>query len=70
MDKNIANTEYVSITSRDVLGDILRRGAQQMPARAIENEVAEYAQAVITGDKAGRRNLYQKLGLKPDDSVK
>ena len=38
--------------------------------RAKAREVAEYAQAVITGDKAGRRNLYQKLGLKPDDSVK
>ena len=38
--------------------------------RAKAKEVAEYAQAVITGDKAGRRNLYQKLGLKPDDSVK
>jgi len=38
--------------------------------RAKAKEVAEYAQAVIAGDKAGRRNLYQKLGLKPDDSVK
>ena len=33
-------------------------------------EVAEYAQAIIEGDKAGRRNLYKKLGLPPDDSVK
>jgi len=33
-------------------------------------EVAEYAQGVITGDKAGRRRLYEKLGLPPDDSVK
>jgi regulator of RNase E activity RraA len=33
-------------------------------------EVAEYAQGVITGDKAGRRRLYKKLGLPPDDSVK
>jgi len=38
--------------------------------RVKAKEVAEYAQAVISGDKAGRRNLYQKLGLKPDDSVK
>lgn len=38
--------------------------------RAKAKEVAEYAQAIIAGDKAGRRNLYQRLGLKPDDSVK
>lgn len=38
--------------------------------RAKAAEVAEYAQAIMKGDKAGRRNLYQKLGLKPDDSVK
>lgn len=38
--------------------------------RAKAKEVAEYAQAVIKGDKAGRRNLYKKLGLPLDDSVK
>ncbi len=38
--------------------------------RAKAKEVAEYAQAVIEGDKGGRRNLYKKLGLPPDDSVK
>ncbi len=38
--------------------------------RAHAKEVAEYAQAVIEGDKAGRRNLYKKLGLPPDDSIK
>jgi regulator of RNase E activity RraA len=38
--------------------------------RAHAKEVAEYAQTVIEGDKAGRRNLYKKLGLPPDDSVK
>ncbi len=38
--------------------------------RAQAKEVAEYAQAVISSDKAGRRNLYKKLGLPPDDSVK
>jgi len=38
--------------------------------RAHAKEVAEYAQAVIEGDKAGRRNLYKKLGLQSDDSVK
>jgi regulator of RNase E activity RraA len=38
--------------------------------RTKAKEVAEYAQAVIEGDKAGRRSLYKKLGLPPDDSVK
>ncbi len=38
--------------------------------RAKAKEVAEYAQAILTGDKAGRRRLYKKLGLPPDDSIK
>jgi 4-hydroxy-4-methyl-2-oxoglutarate aldolase len=33
-------------------------------------EVAEYAQGILAGDKAGRRNLYKKLGLPEDDSVR
>jgi len=33
-------------------------------------EVAEYAKAIIEIDKGGRRELYKKLGLEPDDSVK
>jgi 4-hydroxy-4-methyl-2-oxoglutarate aldolase len=38
--------------------------------RAHAKEVAEYAQKIIDGDKAGRRNLYKKLGLPADDSIK
>jgi len=38
--------------------------------RTKAKEVAEYAQATIESDKAGRRQLYKKLGLPPDDSVK
>jgi 4-hydroxy-4-methyl-2-oxoglutarate aldolase len=38
--------------------------------RAHAKEVAEYAQATIEKDKAGRRNLYKELGLPLDDSVK
>jgi len=38
--------------------------------RAQAKEVAEYARATIEGDKAGRRTLYEKLGLPLDDSVK
>ena len=33
-------------------------------------EVTEYALATIEKDKASRRDLYKKLGLKSDDSVK
>lgn len=33
-------------------------------------EVAEYARATMEGDKAGRRNLYQKLRLPEDASVR
>jgi regulator of RNase E activity RraA len=38
--------------------------------RAHAKEVAEYAHKIIEGDKEGRRNLYKKLGLPLDDSVK
>lgn len=38
--------------------------------RARAEEVAKYAGAILDGDKAGRRKLYKKLGLPPDDSVK
>jgi 4-hydroxy-4-methyl-2-oxoglutarate aldolase len=38
--------------------------------RAHAKEVAEYAQAILDGDKDGRRNLYKKLGLPTDDSIK
>jgi regulator of RNase E activity RraA len=38
--------------------------------RAHASEVATYARKILEGDKAGRRKLYEKLGLPPDDSVK
>lgn len=38
--------------------------------RLVAKEVAEYARATLDKDKTGRRGLYQKLGLQPDDSVK
>ncbi len=38
--------------------------------RAKAKEVAEYAKGILDGDKTGRRNLYKKLGLPSDDSVK
>jgi len=42
MEKDTTNTQVMSTTSRDVLTNILRQGAQQMLSVAIENEVAEY----------------------------
>ena len=44
-------------------------GVQVVP-RAQASEVATYARKILDGDKAGRRKLYQQLGLPPDDSVK
>ena len=38
--------------------------------RARAEEVADYAKKILDGDKAARRKLYERLGLKPDDSVK
>jgi len=38
--------------------------------RARAEEVADYARKILDGDKAARRKLYERLGLKPDDSVK
>ncbi|MFO8012200.1 MAG: RraA family protein [Phycisphaerae bacterium] len=38
--------------------------------RRVAGEVASYAHGVLKGDKAGRRRLYERLGLEPDDSVK
>jgi len=45
MEQCTINNEPVSISSRDVLTEILRSGAQKLLAETIENEVAEYIQA-------------------------
>ena len=42
MKKDRIHKEHLSISSRDVLTTILRQGAQEMLAKAVENEVAEY----------------------------
>ena len=38
--------------------------------RAVAAEVAEYAQGIIAGDKAARRDLYKQMGRAEDDSVR
>ncbi len=56
MQKNTTNTQVMSMTSRDVLTDILRQGAQQMLATAVENEVAQYiADHELQRDASGHR---------------
>ncbi len=38
--------------------------------RAKAEAVARYALKIMDGDKEGRRDLYKKLGIKPDPSIK
>ena len=38
--------------------------------RRVAEEVAQYARGVLDGDKAGRRKLYEHLGLPADESVR
>jgi len=38
--------------------------------RARAEEVAQYAKKILKDDKAGRKKLYERLGLPADDSVK
>ncbi|MBE0712673.1 MAG: RraA family protein [Candidatus Aminicenantes bacterium] len=38
--------------------------------RAKAEPVAKYARKIMDGDKEGRRELYKKVGLKPDPSIK
>ncbi|MDA0195883.1 MAG: RraA family protein [Bacteroidetes bacterium] len=38
--------------------------------REVAREVAEFALKILVGDKAGRRSMYEKLGIPLDDSVK
>jgi putative transposase len=56
MEQNTSKTECLSIRPRDVLTDILRQGAQEMLAAAVENEVAEYIERhALVRDDEGRR---------------
>ena len=44
-------------------------GVVVVPRQRAE-QVARYASATLQQDKAGRRKLYERLGLPPDDSVR
>jgi 4-hydroxy-4-methyl-2-oxoglutarate aldolase len=53
-------------------GDIIAAagdGVIVVPRRSAK-EVSTYAREIMEKDKAGRRRLYQQLGLPADDSVK
>lgn len=56
MEQSTTEGQNLSIGSRDILTDILRRGAEEMLAMAIENEVAEYiARHAHLRDSEGHR---------------
>lgn len=56
MEQSTTEGQNLSIGSRDILTDILRRGAEEMLAMAIENEVAEYiARHADLRDSEGHR---------------
>jgi putative transposase len=69
MPDRTLSTDIMSIGSKDALTEILRQGAQQMLARAIENEVAEYlGQHADQCDEMGRR-LVVRNGYLPTRDI-
>ena len=65
MEKDTTDTQVMSMTSRDVLTDILRQGAQQMLAMAVENEVGEYIGEYQHVRDANGRRLVVRNGHLP-----
>jgi len=74
MDKTTASDTVLAMDSsgreaRDVLTEILRRGAQQMLATAIENEVAEYIDAHADARDDNGQRLVVRNGHTPSRSI-
>ena len=74
MDKTTASGNVLTVDSsgreaRDVLTDILRWGAQQMLATAIENEVAEYIDAHAHARDPNGQRLVVRNGHTPTRSI-
>jgi transposase-like protein len=65
MEKDTTDTQVMSMTSRDILSDILRQGAQQMLAMAVENEVGEYIGEYQHVRDANGRRLVVRNGHLP-----
>jgi transposase-like protein len=68
MDSPAGSTAVCEAQPRDILTEILRRGAQQMLAAAVENEVAEYIAAHAgERDADGRRLVVRNGRMSPRD---
>jgi putative transposase len=69
MEQVTAKTETLAIGPRDVLGEILKKGAQEMLAQAIEDEVAAYIAAhADLRDDSGHR-LVVRNGYKDEREI-
>jgi putative transposase len=69
MAQGTTDATTLQLTSRDVLTEILRQGAQQMLAATVENEVAEYLSAhADQRDDRGHR-LVVRNGYSPERSI-
>ena len=69
MQQDTTNDTALTMGSRDVLTEILRQGAQQMLAAAIENEVAEYIAACAEERDGGGHRLVVRNGHMPPRSI-
>lgn len=65
MEDSRISSNIVSIGSRDVLNEILQKGAQQMLASAIENEVADYLEGHADQRDENGRRLVVRNGYLP-----
>lgn len=69
MDLSAGEADSSGREARDVLTEILRRGAQQMLATAIENEVAEYIDAHADARDPNGQRLVVRNGHTPSRSI-
>jgi len=69
MQQDTTNDTALTMGSRDVLTEILRQGAQEMLATAIENEVAEYITAYADERDAQGHRLVVRNGHMPARSI-